>query len=135
MTEALERIVDEFGVFLRREAESLGVYDRAIAKAVKYGAWVRVRRGAYTFTFRWEGLSINGQYDLVSRAVIRQSQTDVVLSHQSALNQWGTPLWDASTQEVHVTRLDGKAGRREAGVRQHRGVIEPGDVVECNGLL
>lgn len=134
MTEALERICDEFGVFLRREAESLGVHDRAIARAVKSGVWVRVRRGAYTFTYRWQGLTLSGQYDLLSRAVVRQSQTVVALSHQSALNQWGTPLWDAAMHEVHVTRLDGKAGRREAGVRQHRGVIEHGDVVEAHGL-
>lgn len=135
MTEALERICDEFGVFLRREAESLGVHDRAIAKAVKRGVWVRVRRGAYTFLYRWEGLSVSGHYDLLSRAVVRQSQTEVALSHQSALNQWGTPLWDAPMDEVHLTRLDGKAGRREAGVRQHRGAIGPGDIVERHGLL
>ncbi len=135
MTEALERICDEYGVFLRREARSLGIQDRAIARAVEQAVWVRVRRGAFTFTYRWERLTLAQQYDLLSRAVVRQSQTVVALSHQSSLNQWGTPMWDASRDEVHLTRLDGKAGRREAGVCQHRGAIAPGDIVERNGLL
>ncbi len=134
MTDALARICDEYGVFLRREAESLGLHDRAIAQAVRQGVWVRVRRGAYTFAYRWENLAPNQRYDLVSRAVVRQSQTVVALSHHSALNQWGAPLWEAPTDEVHLTRIDGKSGRREAGVCQHRGAIEPGDIVERNGL-
>jgi hypothetical protein len=66
---------------------------------------------------------------------VRQSQTVVALSHQSALNQWECPLWDAKMDEVHLTRPDGKAGRREAGVCQHRGVLLAGDLVERNGLL
>jgi hypothetical protein len=135
MNETLERICDMHGIFLRREAEALGYHDQAIAKAVREGEWIRVRRGAYTFVHRWEGLSISARYDLVSRAVVRQSQTVVALSHTSALNQWGCPLWDATLDEVHVTRPDGKSGRRDAGVRQHRGVVLDGDVVEHTGLL
>ncbi len=36
---------------------------------------------------------------------------------------------------MHLTRPDGKAGRREAGIRQHRGTLLEGDLVEHNGLL
>ena len=36
---------------------------------------------------------------------------------------------------MHLTRPDGKAGRREAGICQHRGKLVDGDVVEHNGLL
>jgi len=135
MDEILERICGEHGVFLRREAEALGCHDHAIAKAVRSGVWIRVRRGAYTLTHLWEGLSLAARYDLLSRAVVRQSQTVVALSHTSALNQWGCPIWDTDLGEVHLTRPDGKAGRREAGVRQHRGVVLDGDLIKRQGVL
>jgi hypothetical protein len=135
MNELLEMICREHGVFLRREAEALGYDDHAIARAVRDGEWVRVRRGAYTLAHRWDGLPPAARYDLLCRAVVRQARTRVALSHTSSLNQWECPLWDADLSVVHVTRLDGRAGRREAGVCQHRGTIRPGDVVERNGLL
>ena len=42
---------------------------------------------------------------------------------------WGLPL-----DEVHVTRLDGRAGRREAGVAQHSGELLAGDIGEIDGM-
>ena len=58
-----------------------------------------------------------------------------MLSHESGLGEWDVPVWDQALDEVDVTRLDRRAGRREAGVRQHEGVLRPGDWVERNGVL
>ena len=36
--------------------------------------------------------------------------------------------------EVHLTRTDGKCGRKEAGVRHHRAVLDEDEVVILNGV-
>jgi hypothetical protein len=131
----LEVICAENGVFLRREAEALGYHDHAIARAIRSGEWIRVRRGAYTLRHLVRDLGLAGRYDLLCRAAVRQAQTTVALSHTSSLGQWTSPLWEASLTDVHLTRPDGKSGRREAGICQHRGRLIDGDLVEHNGLL
>ena len=128
MDPRLRRICDTHGVFLRREAEDLGYSDQAIARLVKANAWHRVRGGAYTLGDVWADLSENERYALLCAAVYRQAKTDVVISHLSSANEWGAPLWDVDLSEVHLTRIDGKTGRREAGVAQHRGQILKGDL-------
>jgi hypothetical protein len=130
----LELICREQGVFLRSEAEALGYHDHAIAKAVKSRQWIRVRRGAYVLAPIYAKLDLAGRYDLLCRAAVRQARSSVVLSHTSALAQWGSPLWEAPLTEVHLTRIDGRTNRREAQVRPHRGRILDGDVVMRNGL-
>lgn len=134
MDPVLRQICTERGVFLRREAEALGYHDHAMAGLVRSGSWHRVRRGAYTYRALWEPLSVNERYGLLCRAAVRQANTGVLLSHLSSANEWGAPLWDVDLKEVHLTRLDGRTGRREAGVRQHRGKILDGDETERSGI-
>lgn len=134
MDAPLEIICARHGVFLRKEAEALGYHDHAIAKAVASHQWIRVRRGAYTLRHIYDSLDLAGRYDLLCRAAVRQAQVPVILSHTSSLGQWGCPLWDAKLTEVHLARADGRAGRRESGIQQHRGVLLGDDVVERNGL-
>jgi hypothetical protein len=135
MDPALVQICDRYGVFLRREAEALGYHDHAISSLVKSGAWHRVRHGAYVDGASWPDLSREERYALLCRAGVRQARTEVVLSHVSAANEWAAPLWDADLDFVDLTRRDNRAGRKEAGIRQHRGVLVDGDVVEHNGLF
>lgn len=135
MDPALVQICDRYGVFLRREAEALGYHDHAISSLVKTGVWHRVRHGAYCSAATWAELSDKERYALLCRAAVRQARTEVVLSHVSAANEWAAPLWDVDLSFVDLTRRDTKAGRKEAGVRQHRGVLVDGDVVERNGLF
>ncbi len=135
MDPVLELICKQQGVFLRYEAEALGYHDHAMARAVADGRWVRVRRGAYVLGEIYADLDLAARYDLLCRAAVRQAVTPVVLSHTSALGQWGCPLWDAGLTEVHLTRPDQRSQRREAQIRHHKGVLMDGDVVERNGLL
>ena len=134
MDPVLRNICDQRGVFLRREAEALGYDDKTLAKLIRADVFHRVRHGAYTFGDIWSGLTENERYGLLCRAVYHQSKTEVVLSHLSSANEWGCPLWDADKREAHLTRVDGKTGRREAGVCQHRGELLEADVVDHNGL-
>ncbi len=71
---------------------------------------------------------------LRAMAVLRTARTKVVLSHTTALIKMGAPVWDLPLADVHVTRTDGRAGRREAGVVQHSGLTLPGDVCEVGGI-
>lgn len=115
-------------VTLRREAIAAGLTDRDIAHLVRRGEWHRVRHGAYCDAALWRSLDPAGRHTLVSRAVVRQSRTAVVLSHVSAVAEYAGAVRLLDLSEVHVTRLDQRAGRAEAGVRQHQGVLLPEDV-------
>jgi hypothetical protein len=115
-------------LWLRRELLADGLNDRAIAARVRSGEFQRIRHGAYTAGSFWAGLDAAGQHLLRTRAVVKQSCTDVVVSHTSAAVLQGAPTWGLPLDYVHLTRLDARAGRREAGVRQHRGRVLVGDV-------
>ena len=121
-------------ISLRYELIARGWTDRGIAAQVKSGSWARVRRGAYVDGSVWRSLDEAGRHELRVRAVQKQGKTELVASHCSGLLFFDVPTWNLELTEVDVTRLDGKAGRREAGVRQHRGLILPGDVVCRHGV-
>ncbi|NYD41879.1 type IV toxin-antitoxin system AbiEi family antitoxin domain-containing protein [Nocardioides panaciterrulae] len=134
MDPRLQAISATEGVFLRREAIAIGFDDRSIERLVRRGEWVRVRRGAYVGAELWEALDEVGRRRVVARAAVRTAQTHVALSHTTAADALGAPVWDMP-DVVHLTRTDHKAGRSEAGVRQHRGTIRVGDVTRRDGLL
>lgn len=119
-------------VILRSELLAQGVHDRAIARLLHQGELVRVRHGAYTPAFVWKSLDEDGRFGLRGRAVLRQARTPVVLSHTSGLPEWNAPTWGFDLTNAHVTRTDGLAGRKEAGVQQHSGAIRAGDMVVVN---
>lgn len=123
-------------LLIRRRCELLaaGWSDRRIAAAVRCDELARVRRGAYVDGRSWRELDKTEQYAVLCRAVQRQACSDLVLSHVSALPSLGAPLWGMDLSIVHGTRVDGRAGRREAGVVQHRGLLLAHDVVEQHGV-
>ncbi len=121
-------------VTLRREYIAAGYSDRALANMVRDGVLARTRRGAYVAGPVWQALDVEGRHSVRARAVLRQAKADAVLSHTTGLLEYDVPIWDLDLNEVHVTRLDGKIGRQEAGIRQHAGTIEPGDVIHRNGV-
>jgi hypothetical protein len=127
-------LIAENGVFTRKDAVALGYHDHAIAMLVQAGVWVRVRRGAFVFGTEWSAMTENQRYAVRCRAALRQARADVVLSHLSSANEYGSPLWECDLAAVHLTRDDGRAGRAEAGVVQHRGLVQDGDVVVRNGV-
>jgi hypothetical protein len=121
-------------IMLRKHLIDAGYTDRAIARHVAGGAWVRIRHGAYTDAETWRRLDAAGRHALVARAAVAQAKTEVAVSHVSGLPLFDAPTWGIDLTVVHLTRKDGNAGRSEAGVRQHSGAIVVGDVVERDGL-
>ena len=133
MYDVLHSICDKHGIFLRREAIAFGYTDQDLARAVRVGALHRVRHGSYVLRKRWDPLSTNEKHAVRAMAVLRTARAELVCSHVTAIVLHGAPTWDLPLDDVHVTRRDGRAGRRETGLAQHRGLLAPGDVVELNG--
>ncbi len=116
------------GAFLRSEALAVGLDDKALRRAVRAGELVRVRQGAYTTGDRWATASDEERHRTLIRAVLRQTPGPVAASHHSACALHELDLWDVDLSLAHVTRLDGGAGRTDAGVVHHEGFSLGGDL-------
>lgn len=66
--------------------------------------------------------------------MLRQAKTPVIASHVSALAVLQAPTWGFDLADVHVTRLEGEAGRTGAGVRQHAGHLTCDDLADLHGV-
>lgn len=121
-------------VVLRRELLAQGYTDPQIRALVRRGQLVRVRHGSYAHGTVWRSLSSIDQYRVVIRAVLKRAHPSAVATHISAAVERGAPTWGILLDEVHVTRTDGKTGRREAGIDHHRGQLDESAVEVVNGV-
>jgi len=124
----------EGAVWLRRHAVADGYSDKDIARLVREKQWHRVRRGAYASGELWRSLSPEDRHRLLGRAVLLTAHPSSALSHVSAAVEWGGDTWDLDLGQVHLTRTDGKSGRREAGLVHHRGLLSEDQVRVVNGV-
>lgn len=129
-----EPIYLDDAVWLRRDAIADGFTDREIARLCRSGIWHRVRRGAYTWGELWQSSDSVDRHRILCRAVLRTAHPSSVLTHVSGAIERGAPVWGADLGVVHLTRTDGKAGRREAGVVHHRGALPEDSVRLVNGV-
>ena len=129
--------IDELNhaVMLRRELLAEGYTDQQIRALVRSGALTRIRQGAYVVSHLWDRMDQAGRHRLLIRAVLKRAEPMTVVSHVSAAVERGAPVWGIPLDHVHVTRIDGKAGRREAGVVHHCGILDENDVEAVNGLV
>lgn len=111
----------------RQQLLAAGYDGRAIARLVRSGALHRVRHGWYTPGEHWAALDDVSRRLLTARAVLGSAREPAVLAGPSAADAFGVPVWDLG-EEVHVTRLDGKADRRQAGRVPHCGSLLVEDV-------
>jgi hypothetical protein len=121
-------------IMLRRDLIDEGWTDQALAHMVKSGTWVRPRRGAYVDAVAWAAVDAIGKHEIKARAVVAQAKCKLVLSHVTAASVWDLSFWDLEPDSVHGTRRDGRCGRSEAGVVQHRGALLDADVVSRHGV-
>lgn len=119
---------------LRKELLAEGHNDKTLARALANGTLRRPRTGAYVDGALWDRLTAEQRFALRVRAAHLQSKTDVVIAYTAPLPFHDCPMWGLDLGEVHLTRPDGKAGRSEAGIRQHCARLIPGDVEEAYGM-
>ncbi len=129
-------IAEQHGVFLTREALALGHDERSIARAVHGKLWHRVRRGAYVPYDVWAGANSEARHLIRAAAVHRSYGDRVCFSHVTAALMHGIAVWGVDLARVHVTRLDGGAGRTEPDVVHHEAqCLAEGDVVRLGESL
>ena len=133
METATKRLGFEGHVWMTHEATAMGYDDKAIARLVRSGDWHRLRHGSYCSGEVWTSSNAAERRLLQTRAGYRSARAHVVVSHSSAADLLGVAVWDLP-EVVHLTRTDGRAGRREAGKAPHRGLVTATDVTRRDGL-
>jgi hypothetical protein len=130
----LRFLCEQDGFFTRAMAREAGYDDKAVSAMVRSRSWLRFRRGYYSFTDIWSSLDETERHLVRCRAVLHSLGECVALSHVSGLVAHGVETWGVELSRVHVTRLDGGAGRVEGDVVHHVGRCTPDDVVHVQGL-
>lgn len=121
-------------IVLRRELVALGLNDRAIWRMVRAGVLAKVRYGAYVDADLVDGLDDVAMSRVRARAVLKTAHPTSVLSLHTSLAEYEVPLWGVDLSETHLTRTDGKGGRREAGVPHHRAWLDDADTQILHGV-
>lgn len=135
MTDALTALAEaNGGYFLTSHAHEYGYARRDLQRAVRAGVVRRIRRGMYAFASTWDPLTAEARHVVILKSVVRESNGNVVASSVSACALRGLSLWGHDLSEVHVTRLDSGASRREAGVVHHRATVRDEDIEIVDGI-
>ncbi|NRQ51159.1 type IV toxin-antitoxin system AbiEi family antitoxin domain-containing protein [Aeromicrobium stalagmiti] len=121
------------GYLMRHQLNDLGLHDAAIRHAVRAGVLLRVRHGTYVVKAVWDLLSDSQRHATLTRSLLDKLGPNVVATHQSAAALHGFDLFGNDLGLIHVTRLDGHRGRREAGVVFHEGRLEDEQIVDVEG--
>ncbi|MEJ7635898.1 type IV toxin-antitoxin system AbiEi family antitoxin domain-containing protein [Aeromicrobium sp.] len=122
------------GYLMRHQLNDLGYSDALIRRAMRAGVLHRARHGTYVVKQVWDVISEAQRHAILTRSLLDKLGSSVVATHQSAAALHGFDLYEADLTHVHLTRLDGHNGRKEAGVIFHEGKVD-GDVVEVGGRL
>jgi hypothetical protein len=130
----LRYLVDTRGFFTRAESRDLGYGDKVVTAMVRSGQWHRIRRGYYTYADVWRALTPTGCHLVRAHAVMHSLGDRVALSGVSGLLEHGVPVWGMPLDRIHVTRLDGGAGRTEGEVVHHEGLCLDSDVTVVHGV-
>lgn len=135
MDPRLTYLSHEHGFFTRQDAFDCGYDDRSVRAMLRAREWHRVRNGAYCSGATWAVLSPEARHLLLAKAVLRSMTGRVALSHTTAVVAARGAVWGADLSRVHITRLDGGAGRIEGDVHHHVGRCTEADIVESGGLV
>lgn len=119
---------------MRQDLLAHGYTDDAIKRMIRRGELLRIREGAFAPPAVWAALDDVGRHGLLCRAILRQAQAPMVISHVSGLAEYGVPTWGFDLTRAHVTRTDGLRGRRGRDVHVHSGLLHAGDLQFVNGV-
>jgi Transcriptional regulator, AbiEi antitoxin len=121
------------GLITNRQAVAAGLAPEDVDTLVKSGAWVAVRRGVYAEREAWEQLdSHRDRPKWRSRAASLNMVTPHVLSHDSAGLELGMDLLLPDPFMPHVTRPGVLGSRTKSGVKHHKAVFHPCQVLQVN---
>lgn len=128
--------IERGGFFTRGEAIDSGIRDSQLRAAVHEKHLVKLRHGYYSPASYVATLDPTQRHALLARAVHHRLGDRYVLVGISACAVQGVELWHEDLTTVHVARIDGRTGRREAGVRYHDFPVDPStDVVSVGAAV
>lgn len=122
------------GYFTTAQARECGFGPRDLERSLREQVIHRVRRGTYVFKPLWDALRPQDRHVIVVKSVVRGMRGDVAVAGVSACALRGLDVWGHDLSNVHVIRLDRGAGRREAGVVHHEGVLGEDDIEMVDDL-
>jgi hypothetical protein len=124
------------GYFTRAEFVASGYNDTDLRRGVRAGLFERLRHGVYVPAAEHAARTPEQRHLILVRAVADKLGPAVAVSHQSACALHGFAMYGHPLDKVHVTRLDGSAGRTEHGIVHHVGqVVHDDDLEEIDDLL
>jgi hypothetical protein len=125
------------GVFSGDQARAAGYSNREIQRLRRRlpapQMWWSIRRGVYVVKPWYDGLTPLEQYEVRLGALALVLDEAAVPSHVSSAVELGLEMLDPDLSELHVTRAERKASRREAGVHHHAADLPEGDLLRRVG--
>lgn len=112
---------------------SSGYSSDEIARLVRGGQLVRVRRGAYARPDD-DHRTPEERHRRLLTATRPQLRSDGVISHVSAAILHGLPVWESALGSVHLTRTRTGGGKRRRLVEVHTSSLAASDVVTLDGV-
>lgn len=112
-----------------------GLTDRHIREAMKAGLLVRLRHGTYAPQSVLNPLSPELRHRLLAKSIMARLGDGYALSHMSSTLLREPASFGIDLGLVHVTRLDDRQSRQEAGVAFHSGALHDGDLEDVDGVL
>lgn len=127
---------DNHGVFSRAEALGCGETDRTLARALRRGVLVRLRRGRYVSAEAYASCEDEGKHLLHAWAAVAAQEGEVALTGATAAALHGFTIHQQDLSVVHLLRLDGGSGRHAASAAHHhyRPEILEAELVEIDGV-
>lgn len=126
--------LDDVPVTLRAEAARCGVNDAELARRVRSGQLVRMRRGAYAARTDLTGLDRSSLHRLEILSTWSALNEPAVVSHGSAAVLQDLPLHDVPLDRVTLTRPPPANSRRRPAVHVLVANLRYDDVVELGPL-
>jgi hypothetical protein len=125
----------QHGLITTRQMIKLGHRAEVMARWVRTGHLVSVRRGVYTEPATWEAWDEFRDRPLArARAAHYVMRTDHVMSHDSAALELDMPILSSAPELIHVTRPDVHGSRTTCGVKHHTAVFRKDQVVTLGGI-
>ena len=115
------------GYAFRSDLLDAGLTDRDLGLAMRHGVLTRLRHGTYAPTVFESGLTPERRHLLVAASIVDKLGPGVAMSHHTAAIAHSGVSFGFNLDTIHVTRLDGRGGRTEAGVTFHVGGVVPDD--------
>jgi hypothetical protein len=129
MDELIAIIEANGGYLMRHQLNDLGYSDASIRALVRERVLRRERHGTYVARATWAARTDAERHLVIARSVLDKLGPGFAASHQTAAAAHGFDLYGSGLDDVHLVRLDGGSGRREAGVVYHHGAVDDADIV------